>query len=118
MYYHFYPSTNNLNFSCRIKTISFSTGNIQVYAALFSGGKFLEDERLAPMYYPGDLPINSWTTFSVTLSSCPSFDMIILGAIANGDNVVSLMILEYIDKHIGYTLKTLHFTFYKNNCII
>jgi hypothetical protein len=88
MYYHFYPATNNLNFSCRIKPISFSTGNIQVYAALFSGGNFLEDERLAPMYYPGDLPINSWTTFSVNLSSCPSFDMIILGAIVNGDNVV------------------------------
>jgi len=80
--------TNDLNFSCRVKPISFSNGTIQVYVALFSGGNFLEDARLAPIYYPGDLPINSWTKFSVSLSGYPSLDMIIVGAIVNGDNVV------------------------------
>jgi hypothetical protein len=88
MYYHFYPETNNLSFSCRIKPVSFNNGNIQVYIALFSSGNLIEDERLAPIYYPGDLPTGSWRTFSVDLSGYPSFDMIIVGAIVNGDNVV------------------------------
>lgn len=88
IYHQVYPTTNNLSFSVKIKPVSFSSGNIQVYVALFSGGNFLENAALAPIYYPGGLPTGSWTTLSGNLSGYPSFDMIILGAIVNGDNTV------------------------------
>jgi surface antigen len=91
MYYHFYiqSSTNQqiminsiktLNFSCRIKAVDFSSGEISVYAAFISDtGESVGG--ISQRFSPGELPIGSWKTltFKENLSGYPDFDLIILG---------------------------------------
>ncbi|MCL6087770.1 MAG: DUF4214 domain-containing protein, partial [Actinobacteria bacterium] len=73
--------TTNLSFSCKIKPINFS-GGLWVGAHLYSGGNIVGD--FIQVYYPGDLPTNSWTAVTGNLSSYPSFDSVILQAVLNG----------------------------------
>ena len=90
IYYHVCEvPTNDLNFSCRIKPISFQSGHIQIYVCLFSNDNGMVGD-FSPIYYPGQLPVGSWTKISENLSSYPDFDMIIIGVTINGDNIVYL----------------------------
>lgn len=100
MYYHFYiqsssnqqimiNSIKNLNFSCRIKAVDFSSGGTEVYAVFISDTGELVGS-IGQRFSPGELPIGSWKTltFRENLSGYPDFDLIILGATVNGNNVV------------------------------
>jgi len=81
--------TTNLSFSCKIKPISFSDGTIVVVGAyLYSGA--VPVGTCVQSYAKGELPIDSWTTFTCNLSSYPAFDNVVLQAFINdgtGDDV-------------------------------
>ena len=74
--------TTNLSFSCKIKPIIFTNAIVVVGAYLYSGS--VSVGACTQTYAPGELSIDSWTTFTCNLSSYPAFDNVVLQAFIYG----------------------------------